>query len=224
MPAGRTHRRVIASLVAGAIGIGAWSASAQAATVTVGSPIPGVGNGFLGNNGSTETVANFALGEAGAHVTSPVTGAIVNWRVVTLGTGEYAIRVLRPIGGGNYTGAGRSAQTIPTGGDYTFSASLPIQPGDLVGLDVPDNQGVNGLLVNGSSWSGFIPAVPEGATAAPNPVTTETDWELAFNAVVQYPDPPATTPTPTSKKCKRKKKHKSSAAAAKKKCKKKKHR
>jgi hypothetical protein len=216
--AGRTHRRIIASLIAVAAASCLWAAAAPAATVTVGSPIPGVGNAFLGNNGSTVTVANFALGEAGAHATSPVAGTIVSWRVVTLGTGEYAIRVLRPVGGGNYTGAGRSAQTISSGGDHTFSASLPIQQGDLIGLDLPDNQGVNGLLVSGSSWSGFIPAVPEGATATPNPVLAETNWELAFNAVVQYPD----TPTTPAKKKKCKKKHKRSAASAKKKkCKKK---
>ena len=219
---GRSRTRIVASLIAVACGAGALSGSAQAATVTVGSPIAGLGGGFIGNNGSTETVANFSLGEPGAHVTSPVAGTIVSWRVVTLGTGDYALRILRPVGGGNYMGAGRSAQTISTAGDHTFSASLPIQQGDLVGLDLPDNNGVAGSLVTGSSWSGFIPALPEGASAAPNPVTTETDSELAFNAVVQYPDTPT---TPAKKKCKKKKKHKRSAESAKKKkCKKKKKR
>jgi hypothetical protein len=222
MPPGRSRTRIVALLIAvGATSV-FLSTSAHAATVTVGSPITGLGGGFIGNNGSTETVANFALGEAGAHVTSPVAGTIVSWRAVTLGTGDYAIRVLRPVGGGNYTGAGRSAQSVSTAGDHTFSASLPIQQGDLIGLDLPDNNGVSGSLVNGSSWAGFIPAVPEGASAAPNPITTETNAELAFNAIVQYPDT-STTPPAGKKKCKKKKKHKRSAGVSKrKKCKKKK--
>ena len=228
---GRTRSGVIASLIAVAATLCAWSASAQAATVTVGSPISGVQDGgYVGNNGSSLTVANIALPEPGAHVTAPVSGTIISWRAMTAGTGQYALRVLRPAGGGEFTGAGTSAASADSAGDHTFAANLPIQAGDLIGLDLPNQQGMSGALREGALWGAWIvdPAdgngtLPDGFTAAPNPIFDTTNAELAFNAVVQYPDPP-TTPTPSKKaKCKKKKKHKRSAQSAKKKkCKKKK--
>jgi hypothetical protein len=218
---GKVRRRVFASLIAVAAALSAWSASAQAATVTVGDPMTlPLDGGFVGNNGATITAANTTIQEPGAHVTSPVNGTIVQWRALPTGTGEYALRVLRPNGAGRYTGAGKAAQNISTPGDYTFSANLPIQAGDLIGLDMPNQGGVqgSGASVPQGVVSFWIPALPEGSTLAP--LDTFSSAEFAFNAVVQYPDPPATTP---KAKCKKKKKHKRSAESAKKKkCKKKK--
>jgi hypothetical protein len=230
MSPGKARTRVLASLIAASAAALCVSASAaQAATVTVGNPLTAYPNGgYVGNNGTSVTVANFALPEPGAHVTSPVSGTIVSWRAVTAGTGAYAIRVLRPAGGDSYTGAGTSAASVESAGDHTFSANLPIQAGDLLGLDVPNQQGMVGALVEGARWDAWIfdpvhaiGALPDGSTAAPNPILGEDGAELFFNAVVQYPDPPT-----AAKKCKKKKKHKRSAAASKKKkCgKKKKHR
>jgi hypothetical protein len=208
-----------------------WATSAGAATVTVGSPITrGLDGGYVGNNGSTVTVANTALSEPGAHVTSPVSGTIVSWRAITTGTGEYALRVLRPGSGGEYTGAGRSPENVSIAGDHTFSANLAIQAGDLIGLDLPDNQGMSGaaFYVPAGTWSFWVPALPEGS--ADPPFDSFTHAELAFNATVQYTETPgggSTTATPApaaaKSKCKKKKKHKRSAESAKKKgCKKKK--
>jgi hypothetical protein len=224
---GRSHRRIFASLIAvvatTALGV---VPAAEAATVTVGTPMTAYPNsGYAGNNGTSVTVANFALPEPGANVTSPVTGTIISWRAMTTGTGPYAIRVLRPAGGDSYTGAGTSTANVDSGGDHTFTANLPIQAGDLLGLDLPNNQGMVGAQVDGARWGAWIfdpvhgiGALPDGSTGAPNPVLDQPGFELFFNAVVQYPDPPT-----TAKKCKKKKKHKRSAASAKKKkCKKKK--
>lgn len=167
--------------------------------------------GTVGNNGASWTAANFALAEPGAHVTSPVSGTIISWRAVTGGTGPYALRVLRPVGDGSYTGAGTSTVSVTSPGDQTFSANLPIQAGDLIGVDLPDNQGLAGANREGALWGGWIVdpgdgngTLPDGFTAAPNPIFDQTGAELAFNAVVQYPDPASTT----AKKCKKKKRHK----------------
>jgi hypothetical protein len=221
---GRTRRRVFASLIAVAATLGVWSASAGAATVTVGDPMTlPLDGGFVGNNGATITAANTTIQEPGAHVTSPVNGTIVQWRALPTGTGEYALRVLRPDGAGGYTGAGRARENISTPGDYTFGANLPIQAGDLIGLDMPNQGGVqgSGASVPQGVVSFWVPALPEGSTLAP--FDTFTFAEFAFNATVQYPDTP--TGTAPSKKCKKKRKHKRSAESAKKKkCKKKKKR
>ena len=215
-------RRVVASLTAAAAVTGVLATSAGAATVLVGSPITGPGfGGFAGSNGSTVTLANVALGEPGAHATSPVNGTIVQWRVVSSGTGQYALRVLRPASGGAYTGAGISPQAV-TPGDHAFAANLPIQAGDLIGIDLPDNfQGIEATDGGtGGHWADWLPAIQEGSTAAPHDINSIDGQELSFNATVQYTDTPASSAG--KKKCKKKKKHKRSAESAKKKCKKKK--
>ena len=220
-------RRIVASLVAAAALTVAWSASAGAATVLVGSPMtsPDVQPGTIGSVSNTETVANLTLDEAGAHVASPVDGTVISWSINTEPTtGNYAFRVLRPAGGDQYTAVASVPQFVTGVGVHTFSANLPIQTGDLIALDLPqgvgDARGVRafGFLPN-SSWIQFDPAIPAGGTDSPTFPPDQTQ-ELAINATVQYPDPATTTPA--KKKCKKKKKHKRSAASAKKKCKKKK--
>jgi hypothetical protein len=215
MSPGKARRRILASLTVVVAALFLSVSAAEAATVTVGSPLTAYPNGgFVGNNGSAVTVANLALPEPGANVSSPVAGTVVQWRVMPAGTGQYAIRVLRPNGSGGYTGVGTAAQTISSPGSYTFPASLPIQAGDVIGLDIPNNQGMQGANLEGASWSFWVPPVPDGSPATP--IDNFTNAELFFNADVQYPDPPT-----VKKKCK-KKKHKRSASSAKKKCKKKK--
>jgi hypothetical protein len=227
---GRRRRTVVVSLIAIAAALGAWSAAAGAATVTVGSPMsnPNLAPGTIGDSTQTQTLVNLTLGEAGAHVASPVSGTIVSWSVSANGTGSYGIRILRPAGDGQFTGGPPAFQVVTTPdappNAHTFQANLPIQAGDLIGLDIPVNNGVNGYTpADGSTWSAWDPALPEGSTSAPNPIFTSPGTELAFNVTVQYPDTP-TNQTPKPKpKCKKKKKHKRSAESAKKKkCKKKK--
>jgi hypothetical protein len=211
--------RVWASLIAITAAVFAGSApSANGSTVTVGSPLTSFDSSFS-NNGATATLANTSLNEPGAHVTSPVNGTIVSWRVTTLDPGTFALRVLRPDGSGQYTGAGSSPQLISETGPHTFTASLPIQVGDLVGVDIPDSHGAAAIAIAnsgpGSNWGFRAPAIPDGSTLPFN--GDFSDSEVAISADVQTPDPT----TPAKKKCK-KKKHKRSASVAKKKCKKKK--
>jgi hypothetical protein len=163
-------------------------------------------------------MANVALGESGANLSSPVNGTIIRWRVTTVGTGTYALRVLRP-SGGQFIGAGTSAGNVTSSGPQTFTASVPIQAGDLIGVDSPGSPSdVAAAAVAGSKAHTWIPTFPDGAMSGTG--TDVPNFELALNADVQFPDTP-TVPAPTpSKKCKKKKKHKRSAAAAKK-CKKK---
>ncbi|HEX3294371.1 MAG TPA: hypothetical protein VHR38_11605, partial [Solirubrobacterales bacterium] len=78
---GRERKRFFASLIATAAFLAAWSASAGAATVTVGDPMTlPLDGGYVGNNGATVTVANTTIQESGAHVTAPVSGTITQWR------------------------------------------------------------------------------------------------------------------------------------------------
>ena len=105
-------------------------------------------------------------------------------------------------------------------GFKTFTTNLPIQSGDLIGVDISDGAAVAAENANGSSYLRWAPALLDGST---RPSDSDFGGEVLVSADVQYPDPASpATPAVQKKKCKKKKKHKRSAEAAKKKCKKKK--
>jgi hypothetical protein len=214
---GRSSRRVLVGLIA-ACAASLWAASvAGAATVTIGNPATFYPS-ELQHNGAPITVANFVLTEPGSRVSSPVNGTITQWHVTTTGTGEYVLRVIRQ-SGSDYAAVGSSPGTVTTAGPNSFSANLPIQTNDLIGVDLPTNQGIAVGLVDGSLWGGWSPTLTSTPTPR-TPVLDFTNETIALSADVQYPDPaPPTTAGTTKKKCK--KKHKRSASASKK-CKKKK--
>jgi hypothetical protein len=209
------------------LAIGVWlsaASAAGAATVTVGSPLTGDFSAPTSNLACLDTdctIANTSLAESGARATSPQSGTVVQWRIIAHDAGDFALRVLRPAGAGQYTGVGTSPQTISEVGAHTFAANLPIQAGDLIGLDIPEGSDIAKADVAGSAVGIWGPPLADNSTDAP--VFPFSDIEVAFNADVQYPD--ATTPAAPKKKCKKKRKHKRSAeSATKKKCKKKKRR
>lgn len=157
--------------------------SASAATVTVGSPLTAPFEPLPCTTTNTCTGVNFILPEPGVHVTSPVDGVVIRWRML-LGQPPFAykLRVLTPAGGFAYTGAGTGAPQVPTGpGLQTFATSLPIKAGQAIGLDVEKAAPVGFADENGGSVLGWVPALPDGATLSGMP----TNGEIAFNADVQ---------------------------------------
>ena len=229
---GSAHRRACGSSLALVAAIVALSApSAGAATLTVGSPMNG-GTTITQTHSGTATLANIALGESGANVTSPVTGTVVRWRATTTGTGQYSLRILRPTGNSQYTAVGSDTQAVSIAGAQTFSASLPIQAGDLLGVDIPTDgiAGIAGVQASGSSFAVWSPSMGSGPAT---PVQANDGLELYLNADVEYTpgsDPSGPPPGAAAKKCEKKlsknpkrkpkkhKKHKGSASAAKMKC------
>ena len=74
--------------------------------------------------------------QAGAKVTSPVTGTIVCWRITDATGGPFRLRVLTPDGGNTYTGVRTSAPQTPTGiATQSFATNLSIRAGQAIGLD-----------------------------------------------------------------------------------------
>ena len=49
----------------------------------------------------------------GANLTSPADGTIVRWRIVEATGGPFYLRVLTPVGGTTYTGAGTGPPADP---------------------------------------------------------------------------------------------------------------
>ncbi len=182
----RTARRAIVTTVLGAVvcafvGVG----SAGAAPIIVGSPLTAsfVNSGALGD---THTVANTALGETGAHVTSPVTGTIVAWHVIEASGPTFSLSVLTPKGGSEYTqGASTPEETPASTAKQTFHDFLAIKKGQSIALNLEDSNDAIGVtgFVTGSAWSIFTPQLADGTTATP--FETSGNEEVGFNAVVQ---------------------------------------
>lgn len=159
---------------------------AQAALVTVGSPLTATFGSVMtgGNPGQNLTFANVTLPEPGANVTSPVFGTVVNWRISGAIGGPFYLRVLHPAGGGQYTGAGRSGPGAPSNmGLQSFQANLPIQAGDLIGLDDTTDTDFIGTANTGATFAAWFPALADGSTRSPN--VTGLPTEIAFNADVR---------------------------------------
>jgi hypothetical protein len=192
---GRSGRSSLRLLLAVVISSLLGCSSAQAAIVTVGSPLTAsftpaaVGpEGILG--------INSALGEPGAHVASPVDGAVIGWKVLGQG-GPFELRVVRPEAAGTFlAGAAGAPQTLVSYGLGSFATDLPIKAGELVGIQVAEGARIGNAMGDapGSTaavWVGH----PESEAVAPEREAAE--WELSFNATV-LPAPTVAAVAPTS--------------------------
>ena len=168
-----------------------YATSASAATVTVGSPLTAPYFSTLTCSGLSGCMyANTVLTEPGANVTSPVSGRVVRWRIAGNYQGPFVVRVLRPTGGGQYTGVGSTLPVEASGtATVSFPASLPIQKGDLVAIDYENGRHLATATAPGSAFSVWMPPVAELASAPPG--STMGNLEVLFNADVQ-PQPEVT--------------------------------
>jgi hypothetical protein len=157
---------------------------AQASTVTIGSTeTAGVTSSAFGSPGSV-TLANLTLGAPWMTVSSPVNGVITRWRITDASGGPFYLRVIRSSAAGQFIGVGTSAPATPVGsGIQTFSTNLPIQQGDLIGLDTSHASDETGALVRpGSTIAGWVPVLPNGAPTVP---TVTAAGELVLSADIQ---------------------------------------
>lgn len=182
--------RWIAALAA-VFALGTASA-AEAAPITLGSPL--TGSFAPAHFNTVGTVAINALPEPGAVVASPVNGAVIAWHVIDAQGGPFKLRIVHP-SGGVFIGAGTSAPATPTSTSIqTFPTNLPINAGDLIGIDNSQKEDQIGVLeANGASFIAWLPSLPEGGTSPSEPGPLE----VGFNAVVQ-PAPTLTAVSPAS--------------------------
>jgi large repetitive protein len=186
--------KLLGTLAVVAACLGIASASAQAAPITVGSNLSGE---FLNGTATADaTIANLSLGEPGTTATSPVNGAVVAWHLLD-SSGSFRLRVLHPAGGTSYTAIASSATVTPTGtGIQTFPTAIPIQAGDVLGLDIANEDHLT-LRIGGTgdSVADWAPPIPDGSTQPYKDRIEE--GEFGFNAVVQ-PAPTVTGISPAS--------------------------
>jgi IPT/TIG domain/PASTA domain len=176
--------------VGACIAFSTWPIGANAAPVTLGSPTapastPSARVRYIGN---ASTIANVELGEPGANVISPITGTIIRWRMAGnfLG-GPFELRVLKPTSGGNYTYGAISEAASPTGIPQTIGTDLPIEAGDVIALEVPNESWVGFIELPGSETDRAVahPPVAEGQIWEPK--SQGAGREFAFNADVLAP-------------------------------------
>jgi hypothetical protein len=131
---------------------------------------------------------NTAIPEPGANLASPVSGAIVRWRIQGAKGGPFYLRVLHPNGAGAYSSVSTSGGATPSGtGVQVFSANIPIKAGDQIGVDPTNPTDEIGISAVSNASFGFIfPPPPDGATVPPNGTGA---GEISLSAEVQ--------PTPT---------------------------
>jgi hypothetical protein len=169
--------------VVASVGALLTATAAGASTITVGSVLPpgSTPTAF----GKVQTFFNTALPEKGANLTSPVSGAIVRWRIQGAEGGPFYLRVLRPNGSGGYMAAGTSNPATPTNNELqTFTANLPVQAGDLIGVDPTNPADKIGIApVSGAGFGSIFPPPFDGATVAPS--ETEGGKEVELSAEVQ---------------------------------------
>jgi hypothetical protein len=169
------------------------AASAQASVISIGSVLP---EGWASKKFErVQTLFNTALPEPGATLASPVSGAIVRWRIQGAVGGPFYLRVLHPNGKGAYEAMGRSAPATPAGpGLQTFETNLKIQAGDVIGVDpTSENDEIGVKTESGASYAAIFPTPFEGSVVAPS--KTFSGEEVELTAEVQ-PAPEITAITP----------------------------
>jgi len=186
----------VSSYVAAALCAAAFlvSASAQASPITLGSTLTG---GFTTSScGAPCTLLNRKV--AGPNpVASPVNGVVTHWRITggTSGVPGYRLRILRPTGA-TYTAIATSAPATPVGpGLEVFSTSIPIQVGDLIGIDTPSGGALPIAPSPAAEYLGWEPPLNDGESqpfVGPFP-----GGELGYNADVLGP-PSVTLVSPAS--------------------------
>lgn len=163
MKSGKRHRALAALATAVAIGL-LGATSAAASTITVGSVLPEKPTPTPFE--SIRTFFNAALPEKGVNLTSPVNGAIVRWRVIGAEGGPFFLRVLHATGTGAYSASGTSNPVTPSSTELqTFPANLPIEAGDLIGIDPSHTTDKIGIAdVAAASYGTIFPPPLDGAT------------------------------------------------------------
>ena len=179
--------------VAGAVGgVLIAPAGASPAPVTLGSTTGTPSMNICGGGQNCTYVPFQNLGAAALVV--PADGTLTSFSVRSgSATGSVALRVLRPAGGGAFTGAGTSPAKPLSGSLDTFAVNLPVKAGDVLGLD---NSSSALLFDNTDSQpiAGYeLPALADGSTSVPN--RSAGGLRLLLSAVEQ---PSGTTTTTSS--------------------------
>lgn len=177
----------------------AWAASAQAQT-TVGQlapadpPVVCTGQSYDVIQGPTAAADPYVI---------PAAGVITSWSTnAAAGPGQtLAFKVFRPVGAPNYNVLAHQGPVgLAPSVLNTFPVQIPVQAGDVVGLNTSTGAGVTNACLFQTSPADFFAAAatpgsaPDGATVTLTP--TAPGYRLNVQATLQRP-PSITTVSPT---------------------------
>jgi hypothetical protein len=179
--------------------------SAAQGAVTIGSNLGRAPEGIASSFGCSPpcTITQITLAsdrQAPGGLVSPVNGTVVLWRIRAADdTTPTALRVIRPLTGGLWLGAGRSASVTPAANTLsTFQVQLPIAIGDSIGIDCCQPDAEYFLLSGGTVTHWNPPGLPEGGSGTPD-APVGGPHEMALNADIE-PTSSIGAPTVQSKK------------------------
>ncbi len=186
-------RRLTMAMAAVVAICAAFAGAAQASVISIGSVLPSTFEPTKFER--VQTLFNTALPESGATLVSPVSGAIVRWRIQGAEGGPFYLRVLSPNGKGAYEAAGKSqGETPPNQGLQTFQTNLKIEAGDLIGIDPTSGEDKIGVApVSGAAYASIFPTPFDGSVVAPS--GTFGGKEIELSAEIQ-PQPEITLVSP----------------------------
>jgi hypothetical protein len=182
-------------------------ASNAVGATTIGSALADSADTGIGCAGPPCTLALTGLdpSEAAGPIASPVDGTIVSWsfRGLSNSSQRFYLRVVRPTGGGNYTGAGTSSTLSPStpAGDTVVgpvATSLPVNAGDQIGVQAPTSAGFGLVHSTGtpvaSAYTYFTgPDLADGGS--PRAGVTNSSVEVLLQAtVIAVPSSSASVP------------------------------
>jgi hypothetical protein len=132
-----------------------------------------------------------------AELQVPFDGTVTGFSITAASAGgTVRLRVLRPAGGGQYTAVVSSAPATLALNGNTFTTSLPVKAGDLIGLDNDSSALIFDATSTVPLTAYFQPALADGQAGAPNQLAAGT--RLLLSATVQAAAPPTTTPMTTT--------------------------
>jgi hypothetical protein len=158
--------------------------ASASATVTIGSNLGRVPPSPTNQNTSVNTSLDPSA-QASGGLASPVNGVVTSWRVRTGDTGgDIALRVIRPLAGFRFLGAGTSGVQSPPLNTTSpaFPAQLPISIGDLIGLNCAAS-GCDHLVSGGGVLQSFSFVLADGD--ARDPTFDNFPFELAVQAEIE---------------------------------------
>jgi hypothetical protein len=181
----KARMSVLVMAVSGAL---ALAPAAGADTVTLGSTVP---SGPLTNlcSGGIECTYLPFNNVYSPGLVVPFDGTITSFSVNSgSATGTVKLRVMRPASGGRFTGAGTSTAAPLSIGVPTYTTSLPVRTGDLLGIENDSSALIfdTGTLTTFTAYY-QLPALGDGASAAPNNIRK--DRRLLLSAVLTYTPP-----------------------------------
>jgi hypothetical protein len=181
----RLHWRFAPAVSLAALLLGA-SVSQSQATVTIGSNLARQPNSAANFN-PRPTFSNSELApdlQAPGGVSSPVNGTVVRWRIrVGDSTRVTNLRIIRPLGGGLFTGAGTSPSVLPPiNATTSYHVQLPIRIGDYIGIDCCtfSAPGAKFFVTGAAIRNEWQPSLADGGPARP-PDGADL-YEVALNA------------------------------------------